>query len=272
MKSFLRSSLPFLFLAMLPACVIDCRDGEDDWDDEDSDGHDGSDYSGGWSAVGGAPAQGGFGGGGVIEGGASATGGESASGGASQGGAPATGGASEGGGGEGGAEPAPYRVFLTSNTYEGDFASLSSGSALPTADTLCQVAANAASLGGFWRAWLSDDTTSAIDRIGGEEWVDLAGASIFPNRATLSTGPVAPLARDEEGTVHEADAQIWTGTSVLGGSTGDNCDGWTSVGDAIGTVGDPLFTDNRWTDNGTAACSATRARFACFEQPEPPPQ
>ena len=55
--------------------------------------------------------------------------------------------------------PAPKRVFVTSTTYKGNLGGLAG------ADAKCQTRANAASLGGTWKAWLSDSTTSAASRL-----------------------------------------------------------------------------------------------------------
>src|SRR3989344_6490978 len=48
------------------------------------------------------------------------------------------------------------RAFVTSATYHGNLGGLAGG------DAECQSLANAASLGGIWKAWLSDSSTNAI--------------------------------------------------------------------------------------------------------------
>lgn len=70
--------------------------------------------------------------------------------------------------------PAPTfkRVFVTSQTYNGDLKTAGSAKGLGTAsdgldgaDKICQSHANAASLGGTWKAWLSRYQVSSASRI-----------------------------------------------------------------------------------------------------------
>jgi hypothetical protein len=51
------------------------------------------------------------------------------------------------------------RVFVTSTIYMGYLGGLDG------ADAKCQSVANAAQLGGTFKAWLRDDTTAARDRL-----------------------------------------------------------------------------------------------------------
>src|SRR5690606_40551827 len=56
-------------------------------------------------------------------------------------------------------------VFITSNFYDGDLKTAGAGTTgLDGADKLCQLHADAASLAGTYRAWLSASTVDAIDR------------------------------------------------------------------------------------------------------------
>src|SRR5688572_16359693 len=57
------------------------------------------------------------------------------------------------------APPGAKRIFITQATFQG---SLASGGGLTGGDAACSAAAQAASLGGSWTAWLSTSTVDAI--------------------------------------------------------------------------------------------------------------
>src|SRR5262245_5083470 len=58
------------------------------------------------------------------------------------------------------------RVFVTTKSYPADLKTAGGAvSGVAGGDSLCTRDALAAQLGGNWKAWLSNDTVSAIDRI-----------------------------------------------------------------------------------------------------------
>jgi hypothetical protein len=63
--------------------------------------------------------------------------------------------------GDAGSSTAPKRIFLTSTVYDGNLGGLAG------ADAKCQARADAAQLGGTWKAILSTRTVDAADRIDG---------------------------------------------------------------------------------------------------------
>jgi hypothetical protein len=163
------------------------------------------------------------------------------------------------------------RVFVTSDTWTGNFGGLAG------ADADCATAAQAASLGGSWKAWLSDSTTNAIDRIQDVgPWYLVDGTTlVFHNKANLLTSPLAPITEDENG-------QPWQGTGLYGtwsGSTNqgasdppmaggeDYCVDWTSGSASDGaTVGSPNEADQDWGGGGAPLpCNGTNSLY-CFEQ------
>ena len=163
----------------------------------------------------------------------------------------------------------PYRVFVTSATYTGDIQREPASPGLESADTYCQLAATAASLGGTWRAFLSTESVDAIDRVAGEgPWVNMLGSTVFPNRAALEvSGPMASMRYDENGD-SASTGLVWTGSS---GSKryldGYACQGWTSS-DLLtyGQIGDLYSsTSTGWVSYDIANCGNAYA-LLCFEQ------
>ena len=89
------------------------------------------------------------------------------------------------------------------------------------ADAFCQTAANAAQLGGTWRAWLSDNASSPSTRFvhSTVPYRLLDGSLVANNWNSLTSGTIAhPIDIFEDGTpvppsvVHE----VWTGTNEIG--------------------------------------------------------
>ena len=158
--------------------------------------------------------------------------------------------------------PGAKRVFVTRTTYKGNLGGLAG------ADALCQNAATAASLGGTWKAWLSDFDFDAIDRITGDgPWYNVAGTMVFANHAALSTAPAVGVEVQENGESLIIGARVWTGTAAGGSHNGrgssDYCYEWTSE-TGTSTVGNTLATDGAWTDSETVTC-VHNARLYCFE-------
>lgn len=170
-----------------------------------------------------------------------------------------------GGGGSGGGSGGNKRVFVTNATYTGDLATAGGKlSGLEGADALCNTAATAAALGGSWKAWASDGTVRAIDRITGSgPWhkLDSGKTLVFNNKANLATLPLVAIDYNENGVAVGGLEDIWTGTSTGGAGSGSSCLGWTTTG-AVGTYG--VTNTASWTDSATGGCANAR-RLYCFE-------
>ncbi len=157
------------------------------------------------------------------------------------------------------------RVFVTSQTYQGNFGGIAA------ADSICRHLARAADLRGRWRAFLSDEQTDAIDRIrdrGPWHRTDLQ-AIIFNNKFGFTVG--ANTAIRNEYNVSLLGARAWTGTRADGRVNGQqHCGNWTDS-TAYATTGRPnavLHNEGaRWMfdDQGTRPCTQ-RAHLYCFEQ------
>ena len=199
-----------------------------------------------------------------------------------------TGGGTGGSSSRCGSQTSERRVFVTSKTYEGNFAaSAGNGSAVEIADSLCQGAAQSATdpLGGQWIAWLSEDGLDAIDRFTSLEgpWVNLEG-SIALAYADLTDGnhPTKPIDLNEDcKPISDSAKVVWTGTKSDGTvqpHPTDNkvlltCDSWsTKASNAEGRAGHAVLdlatggSDKEdWTSAETLTCNQ-RARLYCFEK------
>jgi hypothetical protein len=174
-----------------------------------------------------------------------------------------------GGGGGGGNKI----VFITSATYSGDLATVAGQTnGLAAADRLCTTAAMAAGLGPAWRAWLSDASTNAIDRIADAgPWFLRDGTRVFNNKANLATTALAPININENGAhVQRWDGSnthyVWTGTQIGGVRTNLTCSDWSSTA-GMGSVGE-LDSAEQWTGNGQLDCVGITylMHLYCLEQ------
>jgi hypothetical protein len=175
-------------------------------------------------------------------------------------------------------DPGRKRVFVTSTTYLGDLVvQVRAASGPAAADTLCTKAAEAATLGGHaWKAYLSDDSVDAIDRIQDvSPWYSVDRRTLhFANKAALSTQPRTSVEQTEYGQIPSTmdPNVVWTGTSSSGRrSTGAkaNCANWTSrefdvAYEDYGTAGVD-YNVNQWQESDALECNRD-ARLYCFEQ------
>jgi hypothetical protein len=146
------------------------------------------------------------------------------------------------------------RVFVTKGAY--------TGSAAPGA---CQVAANAAALGGIWVGWLSTSSVNAIDKItAAGPWKLLTGETVFSNHAQLAVTVSVSLDVTEDGATLPGNVYVWTGTNGDGTVAPYTCADWTSSGSEVGTIGASADTSTDWTNYGDGPCSDSKAVY-CFE-------
>jgi hypothetical protein len=182
----------------------------------------------------------------------------SSSGGA--GGMPGNGG--EGGeGGDGGCVPSAgnKRVFVTS-----DFFTAGRFGGLRGADGICQAAADGISLGGCWRAWLSDAATAAPERIcPGGPWHNMRGAIVASDCGDLLNGDLqSPIGFTQNAV--PVSVGVWTGADASGAMAAD-CLGWTSEDPAQeGLQGVSDASSASWTASGVTTCNDVGS-FYCFE-------
>jgi uncharacterized protein DUF1554 len=160
----------------------------------------------------------------------------------------------------------PRRVFVTKSQYPGDLALAATGFAgLAAGDELCR--RSAAQLGGTWKAWLSDPTTNAIDRIADVgPWYLVDGTTmVFANKAALAGTPLVAIAINETGAM--TNGHVWTGTAAGGTAAAETCTGWTSQSSTVaGAAGASIAMDSQWTLTAAYFCGTDAFALYCFEQ------
>ena len=161
-------------------------------------------------------------------------------------------------------------MFVTSNDFPTDLQTTGgAGSGLAGGDSFCNTVANAVSLGGTWKVLLSTSNTRSIDRFTFTgPWTQLGGDGgiIFETleQVALLT-PSQPINRTESGALL-TQGLVWTGTTTGGGTTGNDCNGWTSSSSGYdGTYGLVATSLATWLDGSTTGCSST-LRLYCFER------
>jgi len=155
------------------------------------------------------------------------------------------------------------RVFVTSTSYAGSFAVALASAKAPVGaaagDALCQLAAEAAHLGGKFSAYLFDQRTLSNDRVtAAGPWYGMDGTMIFSNKANLVTSPQAPIEFDENG------RRIASGLAWVGDAQ-DNCEDWTtSNAKRTAMAGDVGVSSQRWR-HGTSSTCFQENHIYCFE-------
>lgn len=155
----------------------------------------------------------------------------------------------------------PKRVFVSSTITQGAFGGL------PGADARCQSAADAVSLGGVYKAWVSNATGSPSTRFTHSTlpYALLDGTQIAANWAALTSGSLSHAIDLTETMIIHQD-YVYSGTNPDGTYFGaPDCNGWTSSSPLdqgmVGYSPDP----GQWSHVGILACDAPEAIY-CFEQ------
>ncbi|MEM7025497.1 MAG: hypothetical protein AAF637_23370 [Pseudomonadota bacterium] len=161
-------------------------------------------------------------------------------------------------------------VFVTSTLSDGGFAMDEADGPLAFADAACNAVAEAAGLGGTYKAWLSDAAESPETRFikASVPYLLVDGTQIADDWTDLTDGDLdAPINLNENGA--SASARTWTGTRVNGTAAAQRCGEWTSTG-SQGVFGTTASTASPWTGASggtsvTTACTSSYA-FYCFQQ------
>lgn len=126
-------------------------------------------------------------------------------------------------------------------------------------------AAAAASLGGTWKAWLSNSTTAANSRIADVgPWYQLNGSKTFDSKAALNQAALAFVDVNEHGQ-SDGNSGHWTGTLEGGAPASDNCTDWSSASSSVKGETGGVDSLNMWSGGYNDSCS-TKNRIVCFEQ------
>lgn len=159
-------------------------------------------------------------------------------------------------------------VFITSTSHTGNLGGLAG------ADAICQARADAAGLSGTYKAWLSDATTAARDRLThavvpyvlvdgtriAGDWDDLVDGLLDNPIQLTETGETAGLVR------------AWTATQASGDRdlAFFTCANWMSDDNAsvFGSRGQATGKDSSWSLwlSGDIPCSSEAQRLYCFQQ------
>ncbi len=171
------------------------------------------------------------------------------------------------------------RAFITSLKYNGNLGGLAG------ADAKCQARADAAGLGGTWKAWLSDSKTSASSRLThsplpyrllngtvlADNWAGLTSGSIKVEFRISETGqPVPYHPGGGTGGCSWAGGMFffpWTATASNGDiwAPAGTCSDWTTTGGSAG-VGLGGYSLSQWTQWCQNFPCTWESHLYCLEQ------
>lgn len=187
-------------------------------------------------------------------------------------------------------------VFVTSMTTQGNMQSLPASNCAATgkarADCACQ---NIAAQNGRRRssssrfvAWLSDTGSEMRCRIVGQEsvgcaptgthvWYNTGYQAVFSGLENSTTGVLgaattlsfSPQYTETGALITGETDNVWTGTDAGGIQAGNNCSGWTDIGDGTtpqGRLGTASSLGPPWTNSSDLACTNYK-RIYCFALP-----
>lgn len=154
------------------------------------------------------------------------------------------------------------------------FVSEAAGSAalggLPGADARCQGYADAARLGGTWKAFVGDSTSAPATRFAwaAVPYALLDGTIVANDAVGLQSGTLRAAIGVDECGQQVGNAEVWTGLSSASATSGSGCADFTSdtVGATYANVGLTGATDRRWYATYLQYCDRTNVHLYCVEQ------
>jgi Protein of unknown function (DUF1554) len=157
--------------------------------------------------------------------------------------------------------PKGKRIFVSSTTVDGNLGGVEG------ADRVCQELADAATLGGSWKALVSTSSQSGVDRMANVgPYYRLDGEKAFETREEMRGVPLVAIDVTDAFTQLPSDG-VWTGMTFGGIPTGDTCDDWHSNADGlVALLGDLAQSDDRWIDYGGGGACSDAWRLYCVEQ------
>lgn len=160
--------------------------------------------------------------------------------------------------------PPARRVFATSTVQSGALGGLAG------ADAICQARADAAALGGTFKAWLSDASQNPATRLtrAFADYALVTGTVIAHGWGDLLDGALEhAIDADETGAALSSPRGAWTNTTISGGFGGQSCNDWTTgtVG-TNGVWGAVDATDATWTNEVASTDCSRTLHLYCFEQ------
>jgi len=168
------------------------------------------------------------------------------------------------------------KAFLTSVTGNGSLSSwldAEGKTGLAAGDAICKARAAAAGLANSnnFKAWLSDSTTNAKDRlISNGPWIRLDGIKVADNKTDLTDGTIfTSINMAETGIYYNfSNSWVWTGTANDGIKKNNTCNDWTNGTNTVkGTNGFGTDAGESWSSRlqfDSSSCDAL-FRLYCFE-------
>jgi hypothetical protein len=159
-------------------------------------------------------------------------------------------------------------VFVSINTSNGRMGFGGGLQGLVGADTECNAEAAAAGLAGVYVAWLSTDTTNAIERLpAGTSWTLRGGDRVFASKeAIVGAPPLKAITEGPGGVAVSPGGKLWTGTLPSGLKATARCgQGFDQANPGtFGRTGTVGATTTEWTDDLSSPACAGTFRILCF--------
>lgn len=163
-------------------------------------------------------------------------------------------------------------AFVTSVYGDGNLAGWSDAggaTGINAGDNICKARAASAGLSNSdkFKAWLSDSTTNAIDRLSYTgPWVRIDGVKIADSKTDLTDGTIFSSISQTENGDYVGNVWVWTGTLQSGNVSAGHCNNWTNGTSAYAANGGIAYaTSSTWTNYFSDDCNTTVYRLYCFE-------
>jgi hypothetical protein len=169
-------------------------------------------------------------------------------------------------------------AFITTTYGTGKLATwadAAGANGIAAGDAICRAAAARAHLPSSdrFKAWLSDTTTNAVDRLTTDgPWMRMDGAPLAANRAALGSGLLtSTISIDENGRWAGGlndpfwASNTWTGSDDRGQSASMHCGDWRVDSGAIGKSGNAIHATGKWSGDEILGCAVYWAAIYCFE-------
>ena len=165
--------------------------------------------------------------------------------------------------------PLAKRVFVTEAAVSPNLGGLTG------ADAQCNSLAQTAGLPGLYKAWLSDETTSAKNRLAHSSipYARVDGVVVANNFADLADGSLlAPINITQNSTPVSGGGLAvfaWTGTTADGSTiAGRTCNNWTDATNTFNAAsGVPASTSGSWTNTQNIGCAGFESdHLYCVQQ------
>jgi len=168
--------------------------------------------------------------------------------------------------------PSGKKVFLTSTFGTGNlgsWAGAGGNAGLAAGDAICQAHATAAGLANAanFKAWLSDSTVDAKDRITSNgPWVRLDGVPVADDKADLLDGSLFTSINVDENGVYWLGFGVWSGTTDSGVKSPLTCNAWSDATSGFtGASARATSAGAFWSDRFASTCDNTLFKLRCFE-------